>query len=129
LGSVLEFNGVYFWIGIDRCWNLMEFIFRISPVMAQHRRDSFEKGFEPVLEFNGVYSRNHRNFFEKGFEMISAWCLNLTGFISRISPVMAQHRKDPFERVLSQCWKLTGLFSESQRLFRERFLNWSLLVC
>jgi len=45
----------------------------------------FEKGFEPVLEFNGIYfSKSSRyglniakTLSRKVFELVSAWCLNL----------------------------------------------------
>jgi len=53
---------------------------------------------------------------EQKLELVSARILEFNGFISRISPVMAQHRKDSFERVfelVSAWFNLTGLIYES----------------
>ena len=43
-------------------------------------------GLMPVKFLNlSVMARNHENFFERVFEKVSAWCLNLTGFIPESS--------------------------------------------
>ena len=79
-------------------------------VMAQHRKNSFEKGFGMISvrywNLTGLFSESQRLFSRKVFKLISAWCLNLAPKGANLTGL------------IFECFRYG---SALQRLFRERF--------